>query len=362
MEEAATLVTKYGGSLSGEHGDGQSKAEFLYKMFGPELIEAFRELKRLWDPEWKMNPGKVVDPYWIDENLRLGTNYQPPEVNTQFHFLQDGNSFAHATLRCVGVGECRRQHKHTMCPSYRVTLEEKHSTRGRAHVLFEMMQGEVIKDGWKSQEVFDTLDLCLSCKGCKHDCPVNVDMAAYKAEFLSHYYQNRLRPRHAYAMGWINLWAWAASPFPEIANFMTQAPGLNAVAKLAGGVAPERQMPRFARQTFQSWFRHRPRHNPDGPKVLLWADTFNNYFHPALPRQPPKYSRLRAIASSCRRYTYAVAAPSTITDFSTWPPVICVGYCPWPRDTSSRHSFCRPRAELPCGVSRRADRPSAARS
>jgi FAD/FMN-containing dehydrogenase/Fe-S oxidoreductase len=280
MEKATTLVTSYGGSLSGEHGDGQSKAEFLYKMFGGELIQAFGEFKRVWDPEHRMNPGKLVEPYRIDENLRTGTDYNPPEVKTHFRFAEDGNSFAHASLRCAGVGECRRQHKETMCPSYRATMEEKHSTRGRARLLFEMMQGEVIKDGWKSEEVFDALDLCLSCKGCKHDCPVNVDMATYKAEFLSHYYEGRLRPRHAYAMGWINQWARAAALFPEFANFVTQTPGLSTFAKLAGGIAPGRRMPKFARQTFQSWFRHRTVRNPAHPQVLLWADTFNNYFHP----------------------------------------------------------------------------------
>jgi len=280
MDDATTLVTKYGGSLSGEHGDGQSKAEFLYKMFGEELVEAFREFKRIWDPEWKMNPGKVVDPYRIDENLRLGTDYNPPAVATHFHFTDDGDSFAHAALRCVGVGECRRQHKQTMCPSYRVTMEERHSTRGRAHMLFEMMQGEVIEDGWKSDDVFDALDLCLSCKGCKHDCPVNVDMATYKAEFLSHYYQGRLRPRYAYAMGLVDKWAHLASFAPELANFFSQAPGISSVAKLLGGIAPQREMPKFARQTFQSWFHHREPRNQGNPQVLLWADTFNNYFHP----------------------------------------------------------------------------------
>ncbi len=282
MDEATTLVTRYGGSLSGEHGDGQSKAEFLHKMFGPELLEAFHEFKRVWDPEWKMNPGKVVDPYRIDENLRLGTDYNPMQVETHFHFRSDGNDFAHASLRCVGVGECRRQHKQTMCPSYRATLEEKHSTRGRAHLLFEMMQGEVIRDGWKSDEVYDALDLCLACKGCKHDCPVNVDMATYKAEFLSHYYEGRLRPRYAYAMGWINLWAQTASLFPEIANFLSQTPVLSRLTKLAGGIAQKRRMPQFARQTFQSWFRHRSPQNPGRPQVVLWADTFNNHFHPAV--------------------------------------------------------------------------------
>jgi len=280
MDEATTLVTRYGGSLSGEHGDGQSKAEFLSKMFGDELIGAFNEFKSIWDPEWKMNPGKVVDPYRIDENLRVGADYNPPHAKTHFSFRHDDNNFAHASLRCVGVGECRRQHKSTMCPSYRATMEEKHSTRGRSRMLFEMMQGEVITDGWKSDEVFDALDLCLSCKGCKHDCPVNVDMATYKAEFLSHYYKGRMRPRYAYSMGWIHWWARAASLVPELVNFAGSAPGLSTLVKAVGGIARERPMPAFARQTFRSWFAHRAPRNPGGPEVLLWPDTFNNYFHP----------------------------------------------------------------------------------
>ena len=279
MEDATDLVVRYGGSLSGEHGDGQSKAEFLRKMYGDELIQAFREFKSLWDPEWKMNPGKVVDAYRIDENLRLGADYRPAEHPTHFHFLQDGGSFNQATLRCVGVGECRRHEKGTMCPSYRATMEEMHSTRGRAHMLFEMAQGEVLHDGWKSDAVFDALDLCLSCKGCKGDCPVNVDVATYKAEFLSHYYESRLRPRHAYSMGLIHRWARLASLAPEIVNFVGSAPGLGRLVKTAGDIAPERSMPKFARQTFKSWFRHRARRHSDS-KVILWADTFNNYFHP----------------------------------------------------------------------------------
>jgi FAD/FMN-containing dehydrogenase/Fe-S oxidoreductase len=280
MEEATDLVVGYGGSLSGEHGDGQSKAEFLYKMYGEELILAFREFKALWDPEWKMNPGKIIDPYRIDENLRLGSDYRPVEPVTHFHYLQDGGSFNQATLRCVGIGECRRHKKGTMCPSYRATLEEKHSTRGRAHLLFEMQQGEVIRDGWKSEAVFDALDLCLSCKGCKGDCPVNVDVATYKAEFLSHYYEGRLRPRHAYSMGLIHRWAPLAAMFPELANFMGSAPGISALMKTLAEIAPQRSLPRIARQTFKSWFRHRTVLVKDGPAVILWADTFTNYFRP----------------------------------------------------------------------------------
>ena len=276
MDEATSLVVQYGGSLSGEHGDGQSKAEFLPKMYGAEICQAFRAFKRIWDPAGKLNPGKIVDPYPITENLRLGTGFGPTDPATHFHFIHDEGSLTHAAMRCVGIGECRRQEKGTMCPSYRATMEEKHSTRGRAHLLFEMMRGDVIRDGWKSDEVFEALDLCLSCKGCKHDCPVNVDMATYKAEFLSHYYEGRLRPRHAYAMGWIHRWARLASQAPRLANAMAHIPG----AKRIAGISPKRKLPKFAPVTFKHWFRKRGTRNKGKPEVILWADTFNNYFHP----------------------------------------------------------------------------------
>jgi FAD/FMN-containing dehydrogenase/Fe-S oxidoreductase len=280
ISEASDLVVSYGGSLSGEHGDGQSRAEFLPKMFGDEIVQAFNEFKTIWDPDWKMNPGKVVKPYRVDENLRYGASYDPPEPQTHFHFTIDGDSFSKAMERCVGVGKCRREHGGTMCPSYRVTREEKHSTRGRARLLFEMLRGEVLQDGWKNESVKDALDLCLSCKGCKGDCPVHVDMATYKAEFLSHYYEGRARPRHAYAFGLIMVWSRLASLFPELANFATQTPILRDIAKFVAGIAPQRNIPRFATQTFKSWFFGRERKNVGKPKVILWADTFNNHFHP----------------------------------------------------------------------------------
>jgi FAD/FMN-containing dehydrogenase/Fe-S oxidoreductase len=284
MEEATDLVTSYGGSISGEHGDGQSKAEFLYKMFGPELIEAFSEFKSIWDPDWKMNPGKIADPYRIDENLRLGANYHPWDPPTYFKFPDDHGSFAHAALRCVGVGKCRRENgegaQDTMCPSYMVTREEMHSTRGRTHLLWEMLHGDVIRDGWRDEHVKEALDLCLACKGCKGDCPINVDMATYKAEFLAHYWRGRVRPIHAYAFGWIDKWARLASIAPGFANLFTQLPGLCDLAKMAVGVPRRRQIPAFAAQTFQSWFRSRKPRTGTAPKVLLWADTFNNYFMP----------------------------------------------------------------------------------
>ena len=280
MNEAADLVVSYGGSLSGEHGDGQARAELLPKMFGPELIQAFNEFKAAWDPDWKMNPGKVVEPYRMDENLHLGAGHHPWDPPTHFRFPQDHGSLAHATLRCVGVGKCRQYEGGLMCPSFRVTREEEHSTRGRAHLLWEMAKGEVIRDGWRSQEVKDSLDLCLSCKGCKSDCPVSVDLASYKAEFLSHYHERRLRPLNHYAFGNIDFWARLASNAPGLVNITTQLPFLRDIAKLLTGIPRQRDIPAFAPRTFKSWFsRHRPR-NPDGPAVVLWPDTFNNYFRP----------------------------------------------------------------------------------
>ena len=336
IEEAADLVVSYGGSISGEHGDGQSRGELLPKMFGPELVQAFREFKSAWDPEWKMNPGKLIEPYKLDENLRLGAAYAPWQPKTNFKFLADHGSLAEATLRCVGVGKCRREEGGVMCPSYRATCEEEHSTRGRAHLLWEMTQTEIIRDGWHSDEVKKSLDLCLACKGCKSDCPVGVDVATYKSEFLSHYYEGRSRPRSAYAFGNIDIWARLASHAPGLANLVTQLPFLRDLAKFAAGIPQQRSIPAFAPETFKAWFhRTRParfvsRSRPAGvsenlpagfvsehpaavslsgdrgsgsvsgyrfsdtnispkstapsgaaPPVLLWPDTFNNYFFPA---------------------------------------------------------------------------------
>jgi Fe-S oxidoreductase len=280
VEEAADLVVSYGGSLSGEHGDGQSRAELLPKMFGPELIQAFREFKALWDPDWKMNPGKVVEPYKLDENLRLGADYKPWEPQTHFKFPEDHGSMAHAALRCVGVGKCRQDAGGVMCPSFRATREEEHSTRGRAHLLWEMVKGDVIRDGWRDQHVKDSLDLCLACKGCKSDCPVGVDVATYKSEFLSHYYEGRWRPRSAYAFGKIDVWARLASHMPGLINLSTQLPLLRDVSKLVAGIPKERSIPAFAPQTFRQWFRRRQPVNRELSLVLLWPDTFNNYFLP----------------------------------------------------------------------------------
>jgi FAD/FMN-containing dehydrogenase/Fe-S oxidoreductase len=281
MEEASDLVLSYGGSLSGEHGDGQSHAELLPKMFGPELVAAFREFKSIWDPDLKMNPHKIVDPYPLDSNLRLGAAYRPRPVETHFRFPHDHGRFAVATERCFGVGKCRRTEGGTMCPSYMVTREEKHTTRGRAHLLFEMLQGEAIgRKGWRDPYVKEALDLCLACKGCKGDCPVSVDIATYKAEFLSHYYARRLRPRSAYALGLFHLWARLASLAPGLANAAMENRALAGAMKRLGGLAPERELPAFAQETFRDWFARRPPRSGRRGRVVLWPDTFTNYLHP----------------------------------------------------------------------------------
>ena len=280
VDEAADLVLSYGGSLSGEHGDGQSRGELLEKMYGKEIVDAFREFKAIWDPQGKMNPGKVVDAYPITSNLRLGPDFSSLPAEVQFSYPKDHGSFAHAATRCVGVGKCRRLDGGTMCPSFMVTHEEKHSTRGRARLLHEMMRRDSEIQLWKSEEVRDALDLCLSCKGCKSDCPVNVDMATYKAEFLSHHYKRRPRPRAAYAMGLIYWWARAGSRAPKLGNLVTSMPLLSDMVKWVGGIERRRPAPKLAHETFKDWFLARQRGNGDRPRVLVWADTFNNYFHP----------------------------------------------------------------------------------
>lgn len=313
--EAAHLVVKYGGSLSGEHGDGQARGDLLPIMYGDELVQAFREFKSIWDPQWRMNPGKIIDTYGQTNDLRLGVDYNPAQLKTHFRFPDDAYSWERITLKCVGVGECRRHEGGVMCPSYMVTREEMHSTRGRSRLLYEMLHGDVIKGGWKDKHVKEALDLCLACKGCKGDCPVNVDMATYKSEFLSHYYEKKFRPRTAYVFGWIYWWSRMASKMPAIVNFLMHAPVISNITKAIAGIAPQRKMPKYAERTFKSWFKERQTtkdkrrkrneishqkhamknneageskiYNPDSyweqttnPQVILWADTFNNYFLP----------------------------------------------------------------------------------
>jgi FAD/FMN-containing dehydrogenase/Fe-S oxidoreductase len=284
IEEAADIVLKYGGSFSGEHGDGQSRAALLPKMFGPELMRAFAEFKALWDPTNMMNPGKLIDPiavYDPIDNLRIGAGYQAAHEKTWFQYAGDGGSFSDATTRCVGVGACRKQDHGTMCPSYMATREEKHSTRGRAHLLWEMMQGNVIKNGWRNEEVKEALDLCLSCKACKTECPVNVDMATWKAEFLAHYYEGRRHPLQHYAFGFMDKWARMASVAPSMANLPLKVPGVSSAVKAVLGIAQQRTLPAFAGRSFRKSFLGTADSPVNaGTEVLLWTDTWNNNFHP----------------------------------------------------------------------------------
>jgi FAD/FMN-containing dehydrogenase/Fe-S oxidoreductase len=278
LEEAADLVGGYGGTISGEHGDGHARAFLYEKMFGPELVEGFRSFKRLWDPDNKLNPGKVIDPYPPEAFLKLGADYNPAQVETHFRFPDDQGSFEKATQRCVGVGACRKTDAGTMCPSYQVTREEIHSTRGRAHLLFEMLQGELLQGGWHDERVKESMDLCLACKGCKSECPTNVDIATYKSEFLSHYYEGRPRPLNHYAFGYIDRWARLASQAPKLVNRLNASAALNRIAKSALHLAEERHIPKFAEETFVNWVRTKGNGSGARGSVILFADTFNNYF------------------------------------------------------------------------------------
>ncbi|WP_080418180.1 FAD-binding and (Fe-S)-binding domain-containing protein [Burkholderia ubonensis] len=286
LREAAQLVVDFGGSLSGEHGDGQAKAEFLPIMYGPELMQAMAEFKAIWDPANRLNPGKVINAYRADENLRLGPAYKPVTLQTKLTFASpEGDGMQRAIERCIGMGKCRSLDGGTMCPSYRATREEKFSTRGRAHLFWEMLQGDVIKDGWNSAEVKEALDACLGCKGCKSDCPTHTDMASYKAEFMSHYYETHRRPRQAMFMGRIGQWAPLASRFPRLTNFMTSTPPLARIGKWLAGIAPQRALPAFAPRPFRAIAKRqgigqRTNAAPARNKVILWVDTFNEHFSP----------------------------------------------------------------------------------
>jgi len=278
--QAADIVLAHGGSLSGEHGDGQARGALLPKMYGPELMRAFQEFKALWDPDNGMNPGKMIDPvsvYQPVDNLRLGEGYQAKKVKTWFQYPDPGG-FGETTLRCVGVGACRKHDHGTMCPSYMATREEKHSTRGRAHLLWEMLNGNVITGGWRNEEVKEALDLCLSCKACKTECPVNVDMATWKAEFLGHHYEGRTHPLQHYLFGFMDRFAHLAAYAPGLANLPMKTPGIRSLVKAIAGVAPQRELPSFAARSFQAG--NRKRRSSGGTPVMLWPDTWNNYFHP----------------------------------------------------------------------------------
>jgi len=299
IDRAADLVLSLGGSLSGEHGDGQARAALLPKMFGPELIQAFQQFKAIWDPANRMNPGKLADAvrvYDPVENLR----HAPPvegqtltELETHFVFASDGGSLERATARCVGVGACLNTKGGVMCPSYRATGEEQNSTRGRARLLWEMLAGALRKEGFQSKAVHQALDLCLSCKACKTECPVAVDMTAYKSEYLAQRYKHRLHPLHHYVFGFSDLLARLGSITPAVTNALLTGSLTSPLIKRIVGVAQERKMPELAAKSYKKarvasgettnvprTSRGNNSTRPEGQVVVLWADTWNNYYHP----------------------------------------------------------------------------------
>ncbi|WP_217246234.1 FAD-binding and (Fe-S)-binding domain-containing protein [Streptomyces sp. AC602_WCS936] len=287
-EELADVVVAHGGSLSGEHGDGQARAELLPRMYGEETVALFEHAKGVWDPDDLLNPGMLVRPAPLDTNLRFSVLPREP-VDVEFGYPSDGGDFSAAVRRCVGVAKCRTTSvtgSAVMCPSFRATGDEQHSTRGRARLLHEMLAGEVVTDGWRSTEVRDALDLCLSCKGCRSDCPVEVDMATYKAEFLHHHYEGRRRPAAHYAMGWLPVWLrWAArARMAPVVNALASVRPLAAVGKRLGGIAGERDVPRLAGETFSRWWRGRGGPVGEGDSVVLWPDTFTEHLSPSVGR------------------------------------------------------------------------------
>ncbi|MFJ8094674.1 FAD-binding and (Fe-S)-binding domain-containing protein [Streptomyces griseofuscus] len=289
-EELADLVVAHGGSLSGEHGDGQARAELLPRMYGAETVRLFERAKALWDPDDLLNPGMLVRPAPLDGNLRFSVLPAKP-VDVAFGYPADGGDFRAAVRRCVGVAKCRTTTgagPAVMCPSFRATGEEEHSTRGRARLLHEMLAGELITDGWRSTEVRDALDLCLACKGCRTDCPVGVDMATYKAEFLHHHYKDRRRPAAHHSMGRLPEWLRlvARTRTAPLLNALAAVPPLAAAAKHLAGIAPERRLPRLAPSTFTGWWRRRKAAPTPGAGdlVVLWPDTFTEHLSPSVGR------------------------------------------------------------------------------
>jgi Fe-S oxidoreductase len=269
VEEAAQLVAGYGGSLSGEHGDGRARSRLLPAMYSAAAIELFGQVKAAFDPDNLLNPGVLVDPRPVSADIRA--------ADLIGHF----DAFAQAVHRCSGVGKCLANTTAglgVMCPSYQATRAEKDSTRGRARVLQEMINGEVVQQGWRSPEVHEALDLCLSCKGCARDCPTGIDIAAYKSQVLDHTYRGKIRPRSHYALGWLPRWGrliTKARLLSGLINFSTATPGLRRLVRWTAGVDQRRTLPRFAPLAAR---RRVAAPESNGDPVVVWVDSFSDCF------------------------------------------------------------------------------------
>jgi FAD/FMN-containing dehydrogenase/Fe-S oxidoreductase len=279
---AAELVTRYGGTLSGEHGDGRSRSELLAIMYSTQMVDLFGAVKKTFDPAGLLNPGIIVDPEPVTGNLAPLPLADTTGPLRGFTYPHDRGGFADAVERCVGIARCRSDVGGVMCPSYRATHDENHSTRGRARALQEMLRGEVITDGWRSSDVHDALDLCLSCKACSSDCPVGVDMATYKSEFLYQHYRGRIRPRSHYSLGWLPVFARLAGLMPSVINRGARIKLLHKAVAAAGGVTPQRSVPEFSRaraakRAVRPYLAGGGHHD-----TVLFSDTFTSAFRPEL--------------------------------------------------------------------------------
>ena len=293
LHEAASLTARYGGSLSGEHGDGRARSELLPVMYSASAVVLFERVKDVFDPDRLLGPGVIVDPDPVDAAIRaaeagrLGRAELP---SLRRALRDDGGDLSAAVHRCTGVGRCRSEHPGgdtVMCPSYQATREEKDSTRGRARVLQDVVAGHFGPDGWRAQALHDVLDLCLACKGCASDCPTGVDLAAYKSEALHQRFRHRLRPRSHYALGWLPRWTRLLARTPRVVpavNRLLAAPRLHRAITRAAGVDPRRDLPQLAVPTFRAWFGARPVAEGDGEEVVLFVDTFTDAFSPHVGR------------------------------------------------------------------------------
>jgi Fe-S oxidoreductase len=272
------LVRKYGGSVSGEHGDGRIRSPFLKEYFGPKVYGALRAVKNLFDPAGIMNPGIIVDPAPMDANLRYGVDYNTPDALTEYKFREDG-SFAAAVEMCTGVGACRQKLVGLMCPSYRATRDEEHSTRGRANALRLAMTGQMGTNGMSSPRMFEIMDLCLSCKGCKSECPSNVDMAKLKGEFLQQYREkNGTTLRDKFILRSTIMAKRFSGWKAPLVNGIQKTMLFRKILEWIAGIDSRRVLPSYARIPFHNWFDNRPGPNgKPGKKVVLFDDTYMNY-------------------------------------------------------------------------------------
>jgi FAD/FMN-containing dehydrogenase/Fe-S oxidoreductase len=282
IEDAARLVAAHGGSMSGEHGDGRARSELLPLMYSPAVLGLFERVKAAFDPDDVLNPGVLVRPARLDDDVRVAA-VQPKREGLALAYRHDGGDFSAAVHRCTGVGKCRADLSASggvMCPSWGATREEKDTTRGRARVLQEMLApGGPVRD-WRSPEVHDALDLCLSCKGCSRDCPTGVDMASYKAEVLHQSYRRRLRPRPHYTLGRLPMWADLAARTPRLVNAVLASRLGGRLAKWSAGMDQRRDVPPFARTTFRQMWAQRTPPAGGGAPVALWVDSFTDHFAP----------------------------------------------------------------------------------